>query len=319
MGVGCVLAPLAGCRRGLDQAEVEAAPVVEGDGVYQWSGVGFGIDMSMEIHGVSEAMGGEFGGRCERTIAMLEQAFSLYLEDSELSRLNRERELVTPSPLFTDLLGRAHELEVRTLGYYQPAIHGAWQWLQDRDFKITDREAWLKQCEAAKVAFIERGDNGSIRLSHPLTQVSMNAIAQGYLADLVARLLGDAGIEHALLHLGETAAIGGHPAGRRWKLAVMGTGPNADLVGEMELADAGLAVSANEPGRWLIDPVAGGVSAAERVVAVVSKEGATVADAFATAFAVAPQDLWPALMQSLRRGGACQAKVWEENQLAFTG
>lgn len=309
--LGAAMLPAAACRRATETDDLRKG------GVYHWSGIGFGIGMSMEIHGVDEAAGEKLADGCRGIIASLEQAFSLYLEDSELSRLNRERALENPSDDFLDLLDRALALEKRTLGYYQPAIHGAWRWLQDHDFKIHDEAAWRDQCAAASTRYLERGGDGSLRLTNPLTQLSMNAIGQGYLADRVAALIRRAGVTSALLHLGETFGIGRHPSGRAWKLAVTGTGADADLIGDMEIEDAGLAVSANEEGRLLIDPMDCRLQRHDRVAAVVSSGGAAVADAFATAFAVAPAEHWPELAANLRDHEPATVRVWQDNQLVF--
>jgi thiamine biosynthesis lipoprotein len=303
--------PITGCKRTTDAATHRK------DGVYHWSGIGFGIGMSMEIHGVDEAAGVKLADECRGIITSLEQAFSLYLEDSELSRLNRERVLEDPGDLFLDLLEKALALEKRTLGYYQPAIHGAWRWLEDHEFKIHDEGAWRDQCAAASMTYLSRGGGGSVRLTNPLTQLSMNAIGQGYLADRVAAAIRQAGVDSALLHLGETMGIGRHPSGRPWKLAVTGTGADPDLIGEIEIEDAGLAVSANERGRLLIDPVDCCLQRHERVAAVASKSGAAVADAFATAFAVAPAGRWEELAANLRDDGSAFVRVWQVNKLAF--
>lgn len=309
------LLPFAACRRA---AKPESAVA---DGVYRWQGIGFGIDMSLEIHAVDQLAGQRLGAACEAEIAALEQAFSLYLEGSELARLNRERHLEDPSELFIDLLQHATDLQRRTCGFYQPAIQGAWQWLQQQGFRIGgEQAAWRERMAAASLEGLQRGVDGGLRLINPLTQLSMNAIGQGYLADRVALRLQQAGVKHALLHLGETRAIGTHPSGRNWRLAVMGTVVNgeADVVGEVELADAGLAVSANEATRVLIDPVNACLQQHDRVAAVVSAEGATVADAFATAFAVAPADRWPELAANLEAGAAATIRVWESNRLAYS-
>jgi len=314
-GLACAVLPMAACRRRASDEKLSTEDC-------GWSGIGFGIGMSMELFGVDAALGESLGQRCQQEIALLENAFSLYLENSELSRLNRERVLRQPSPIFMDLLKRAIDLESKTLGFYQPAIHGAWQWLAAHQYRIgtQDKATWQRHCAAADCRYIEQTDDGSIRLTHPLTQLSMNAIGQGYLADRVAQLLMKAGVKHALLHLGETYAIGYHTDGRLWNLAVMGTAVDGetDLVGEVEFADAGLAVSANESPRVLIDPVGACLQQRDRVAAVVSGEGATIADAFATALAVAPREHWEALGIQLKRLGQSQVKVWEENQLAFS-
>jgi thiamine biosynthesis lipoprotein len=148
----------------------------------------------------------------------------------------------------------------------------------------------------------------------------MNAIAQGFLADTVAGRLRSAGVKSALLQLGESYAIGRHPEGRRWRLAIMGTPVNGetDLVGNVEFSDAGLAVSANDATRIVIDPVANTVRRQARVAAVVSREGAAVADAYATAFAAAPEQRWPDLGRTLNNVPGSQVHIWVENEPRFS-
>lgn len=310
--------PFAACRTKQDHGPAaDQAP-----GEFTWSGIGFGIGMSMEIHGVTRAQGERLGRICEENIQALEAAFSLYREDSELSILNRERILPAPSGLFRELLELAIDLQRRTHGYFQPAMHGAWQWLEKRGH-TTDLEqdpAWREQCAASDLKFLEIKAGGPIRLTHPLTQLSMNAIGQGFLADQAASRLRAEGVASAMLHLGESHAIGRHPEGRLWNLAILGlpVDGETDLIGNVEFADSGMAVSANDDSRILIDPVANTIGRQARVAAVVSSEGAAVADAFATAFAVAPEDQWPRLATSLKQAGGSQAHVWRDNKRAFT-
>ena len=309
--------PLATCR---SRKATIAGDETPGD--YFWSGIGFGIEMSMELHGTTATDGARLGADCENIIRELEQAFSLYQEDSELSRLNRERALADPSPRFRELLKIGVDLHARTLGYCQPAIHGAWTWLENHGTTndLKENPEWNEQCDASDLTHLEIDAAGPIRLLHPLTQISMNAIGQGYLADVVASHLRSAGVVSALLHLGESYAIGRHPAGRSWKLAVSGTAADGEneIVGYLEFSDAGLAVSARDSGRLLIDPVSRSVHRQARVAAVVSSEGACVADAFATAFAVAPEEAWPRLAGNLKQKPGSQVRIWEEGGLRFS-
>jgi len=266
---------------------------------------------------VSGEQGARLGTKCEASIQEMENAFSLYQENSELQRLNRERSLQAPSSLFRDLLALSIDLSSRTLGYFQPAVHGAWQWIHEAESveDLTQHADWKLYCEACDLRYVEISKSGSIRLTHPLTQLTMNAIGQGYLADIVASQLREAGVTSAMLHLGESRAIGQHPEGRPWSLAVAGN--DATVIGTMSLTDAALAVSANSPDRLLIDPVAREIRRHDRVAAIVSAEGAAVADAFATAFAACPASEWQTLALALTRVTEAQIRVWERQQLAY--
>jgi thiamine biosynthesis lipoprotein len=274
-----------------------------------WSGIGFGIPMSAELYQIDEALIQELD--FESLIQEFESAFSLYSDSSELSILNRERELVQPSPLFRELLRNSVKLSKRTYGYYQPAIHAAWTAMEEG-------ELTQELLDAVSLQNL-RIDSDRVTLTHPLTELSFNAVVQGFLTDRVSEYLRQRGVSSALLHFGETYGIGEHPDDRPWSLAVMGTptGEEVDLVGTMEFADAGLAVSTHDRTRKLLNPISGDTSLENRVVAVVSKEGATAADAFATAFTVAPENMWQKLYAELTREQRGAVKIWVENELAF--
>ncbi len=279
-----------------------------------WSGIGFGIGMSAEWYGVSEELVPQLNAMVEQTIQELEAAFSLYSASSELSRLNSERKLHGSSKTFTELLEFSKVLVDRTLGLCQPAIHGAWSVIDGASLPSD----WKQRIQASSLEYIQV-DGEILKLTNPLTELSFNALVQGFLTDKVAQAARKLGVTHALLHLGESYAIGQHPEGRDWSLAVMGTPEDGeiDLVGTVNFADAGLAVSAHDASRKLINPLTGEILQHARVVAVMSKEGATLADAFATAFAVADKLQWNQLYDSLKIKEAGSVKIWQKNQLVF--
>jgi len=308
-GAGVILTQ---CRKSTNPQLVvsEQSQLIDG----YWSGIGFGIEMSAEWYGVRQDLVLQLNLMIEQTIQQLESAFSLYSASSELSRLNSERTLENPSAVFTELLRLSGTLVDRTLGLYQPAIHAAWNSLDG----TTLPDDWAQRIQASSLDFVQINE-GEIRLKNPLTQLSFNAIVQGHLADQVAQKARDLGVTSALLHLGESYAIGQHSERRDWSLAVMGTPVNGeiDLVGTIEFADAGLAVSAHDATRILVNPLTGEVRQHDGVVAVTSKEGAAVADAFATAFAVADPLQWEQLYQSLTTTEGGSVKLWQKNQLVF--
>ncbi|MGJ8672473.1 FAD:protein FMN transferase [Rubritalea sp.] len=265
--------------------------------------------MSAELYQVDASVINDLD--VEARILELEAAFSLYSDSSELSVLNRERVLHKPSALFLEVLELARTLSIRTAGYYQPAIHAAWSAMERG--QLND-----EYLQAASLENVYVGEH-CVQLTDPLTELSFNAIIQGYLADKVSQHLSELGVKHALLHMGESYGIGSHLEGRPWSLGVMGAAVNdeADLVGTMQFADAGLAVSTHDATRKLLNPMMGESMEKDRVAAVVSKEGAAVADAFATAFTVAPETKWEELYQNLTATHNGAVKVWVENRLVF--
>lgn len=312
-GAGALGVLLSQCRRASESTQFAPQRISKNvDG--HWSGIGFGIEMSAEWYGVSEQLIPQLNAMIERTISALESAFSLYSDSSELSRLNRERELLEPSALFIELLTIGGDLSKRTFGLYQPAIHGAWNSLSGDGFPAD----WKQRIEASSLEFVKQ-EVVRVSIEGHLTELSYNALVQGFLADKVANSARALGVKNALLHLGETYGIGGHPEGRDWSLAVMGTPVDGeiDLVGAVDFSDAGLAVSAHDLTRKLVNPNTGGILHHDRVVAVTSSEGATTADAFATAFAVAEPNDRGELFKSLSTKRHAAVKIWEQNKQVF--
>ncbi|MFC4994211.1 FAD:protein FMN transferase [Rubritalea tangerina] len=312
LGLGCCVFLLLACQGEKPEVARSNEEVVISDSV--WSGIGFGIPMSMELYGVTEAQYDHLSRYVENEVQILESVASLYSHTSELSRLNDQRELLGPSKEFLEVLMVARELEGRTQGYFQPAIHAAWVALEEGRPEA-DVKALLV---GASMDALEVGEQ-RVSLKKHKTSLSFNAFIQGYLTDRVAQEARKQGVQSALLHLGETYALGKHPEGRAWTLAIMGTvmeGGETDLVGTVDIEDAGLAVSAHEASRKLLSPKEG-VLQQDCVVAVVSREGAATADAFATAFAVAPEERWAALFESLVEEAGGQVVIWVENKEVF--
>lgn len=300
-------AVLGGCKKAR-QVPSEPESLAE----HVWTGIGFGIDMAIHFYGLAPTKAEALASTIEMTIAEIERAFSHYSDSSELSRLNHDRKLLAPSQHFRSVVELSRVLEKRTLGYFQPAVHGVVEAIS-RASSLSDE---LKL--SASLRHLHESAGG-YRLLHPATRLSFNAIAQGYLTDQLGGLLRAAGVRYGLLQTGETLAIGRHPEGRPWKLAVMGTPVlgESDLVGEVAFENAGLAVSTVDASREMLDPVSWQPILGNRVVAVLSDEGAAVADAFATAFAVAPSSRWEALGASLIATQPGAVKIWLENNLEF--
>ena len=136
--------------------------------------------------------------------------------------------------------------------------------------------------------------------------VTLNGIAQGYITDRIVELLRRAGVTQTLVDLGETRAIGGHPAGRPWQAALEDPEAPGRVWGEVNLVDRALATSGDggfvfdAAGRFthLLDPRTGGSPRRHRAVSVVAPD-ATLADALSTAFSLMPEEDVAATLRQL--------------------
>jgi FAD:protein FMN transferase len=77
------------------------------------------------------------------------------------------------------------------------------------------------------------------KLEIPGMKVDLGAIAKGYTADEVARVLKENGVEHAIINLGgNVMTIGGNPNGNPWKIGIQDPfNPRGDFLGIVPIKD----------------------------------------------------------------------------------
>ena len=213
-------------------------------------------------------------------IRRLEQVFSLYLPDSALVRLNREGQLREPPFELLECLALVGAVHAASEGRFDPTVQPLWR------AEALAREAGHPLSDAARVEAAELVGWTSVRLEpeaitlRPGMALTLNGIAQGYIADRVAALLAGHGLARALIDTGEMVALpdGGWPV-------------QLDERGSLDLRNRALATSAplgmtfggDGVTSHILDPrTARPVASAWRSVSI-SAPSAALADALSTA------------------------------------
>ena len=231
--------------------------------------------ISAEGPGAEEAM-----RRCFRDARRLESVFSRFDASSELSRVNAAGgEPVHVSPDFARLLSRAQALTVATDGAFDVTVGGlteAWRGEHDPDeFVLAGRRAGV-----GSERVVLRDDRLALSSG---TRLDFDGIAKGYAVDACVAILRAAGVEQALVSLGESSvyALGPRPV----QLAVRGLDPE-EVVATLSLRDEGVSISASVGGSTvrphIVDPRSGR-PVREPAVAVVVAGSATDAEAYSKA------------------------------------
>jgi thiamine biosynthesis lipoprotein len=218
--------------------------------------------------------------RAMAEIHRLEGIFSLYQPESALCRLNRDGRLKDPPFELLNCLSLAGAVHAASGGRFDPTVQPLWQ----AEAGAVLRGQPLSPGERAAAAALMgwRGvmlgpDEIALRPGMALT---LNGIAQGFIADRVAALLAEAGLTRALIDTGEMRAL---PEGD-WPVRLASGG---------EIALRNRALATSEPlgmtfgGDWrashILDPrQARPVRAAWRSVSL-SAPSAALADALSTA------------------------------------
>jgi len=281
-------------------AGVAAIPAVGGAAApVEWRGTALGAEALMRLHHPDAALAWRLIADCLAEVERLESVFSLHRADSALCRLNRDGMLEAPPLDLVVLLNEAKRYGDLSDGAFDVTVQPLWD-LHARHFAVpgADPSGPLEEAVAAARALVDyrQIDVGSdrIALGRRGMAVTLNGIAQGYITDRVAARLRAAGLEHVLIHLGETRALGSGADGRPWSVGIADpSAPERLPVRTIDLADGAVATSGGYGTRFsahchhLFDPATG--RSADHVDAVtVLAPTATAADALSTALAVVP-------------------------------
>ncbi|MGR3623398.1 FAD:protein FMN transferase [Pseudophaeobacter sp.] len=256
----------------------------------KWQGRAMGAPAQMVISGLDTQSAAPIFARLEAEIERLEQIFSLFHPQSQLSLLNTQGRLVAPAPELLDVLSLSASLNAASGGAFDPTVQPLWRALalgsKTRPLPIGWRH----------VSF----DSAEVRLLRPGMALTLNGIAQGYITDQIADLLRAEGLRDVLLDMGEVAARGQRSDGSAWHVGV--AAPDGELRAKLSLSDRALATSAaagtqvGEGLSHILDPRSGTGAELSRLASV-SAPRAALADALSTALCLIPATQAPALIR----------------------
>ncbi len=250
---------------------------------FRWQGVALGAKAQIVLdHPQAERIARD----ALAEIARLERVFSLHRPDSELARLNRDGLLQAPSFALLDCLALARRVHDLTGGRFDPTVQPLWTVLAEAGARGEAPDpARLGEAHAALGFERVRFDASAVALD-PGQALTLNGIAQGWIADAVVARMRAAGVSDVLVDTGEIVVMGHAPDGDAWPVRLAGEAQ------ARRFSDRALATSASlgtvldgERLGHILDPV--GAAAAPRQVSV-SASRAALADALSTALCIVP-------------------------------
>ncbi|STZ75446.1 FAD:protein FMN transferase [Bergeriella denitrificans] len=285
------------------------------DAFVGWEGIALGSGASLRLYHEDREFAQALIRQALAETARLEKIFSLYRDDSEISRLNRAGHLAQPSTDLLAVLSRARDIYRLTDGAFDPSIQPLWQTYAayfrrhpeaDSPPPQADIRKALRLVGFDKVAF----DSAGVRFAEPGMGLSLNGIAQGYITDKIAALLQKNGIRRALVDMGEIRGLDMDKA-HSWQVGIKNPQDETAVLLSVPLQNEGFATSGgygtvfNARGTFthLFDPRTGGAQPRYRSISVMAPSAAA-ADALATAFAIMSREA------ILRAAAAENARVW---------
>ncbi len=246
-----------------------------------WRGIALGADAKIILdHPDAEAL----IASAVAEISRLEGLFSLR-QDSQLTRLNAAGTLANPAPEMLELLSICSQINARTDGAFDPTIQSLWA-LYAENFAAGNTPS-AAQIAAAHTGWQHvRFSPAEVSFAKPDMALTLNGIAQGFIADKVAVLFRAQGVQNVLIDTGEIMALGTAPDGTPWPVTIANTeGQIAPLSNAAIATSAPLGTTFDESGTTshILDPRTGLPGGQWAQVSVVATTAA-MADGLSTAF-----------------------------------
>ena len=213
--VGTLAATMAGIGAFRDLA------IAKGLHTLTWAGMAFQTPVALTIAGpdreaLDSAMDAAFA-----SLRAVENASSVYRQNSDLSQLNRVGRLEAPHPHLVTLVSYALQLAAATDGRYDPTVQPLWDAWAAQAARGTRPSDEMLRMTLQRVDW--RGvsiEADTIAFDRPGMRMTLNSINQGYAADVVMATLAAHGITDAFIDTGEFGARGHNAEGRDWRLGV---------------------------------------------------------------------------------------------------
>lgn len=192
----------------------------------------------------------------EKEVIRIESFANRFDENSLLSHVNRNayHESVKLTPELFEILTACQLYKEQTACYFDVAV------------QIAD----LNQIGVDK--FVLDAENCSVRFLYSTVKLDLSGYIKGYALGSVIGLLKEKNIANALINIGNSSicAMGNHPAGQGWKVAVSATNLECVLVNEC-LTTSGNSVDTKWP---IINPLTGNAAEIKLPVSVITADPA---------------------------------------------
>jgi FAD:protein FMN transferase len=252
-------------------------------------------------HQVEAALDASFAA-----IRAVERSMSLFDRQSEISQFNRTGVLAHPSPMFAAVLELSMHVWKMTDGAFDPSVQPFWNIWSKATAAHSAPGASLLASARTRIGFGNISLRGAkVSSARPGVELTLNGIAQGYAADLVAGIMRRHSIESAFIDTGEIGTAGDMSLQERL-IGVRDPRNPAAMTGFIPASsrftatsgDYATSFSSDFSAHHIFDPNTG-ISPKELSSVTVLAPTGTMADALATAFMVSGRDKALALAKGM--------------------
>ena len=238
----------------------------------------------------------------EQELFRVDTIFSLFKENSLLSRFNRGEDKGKGNTLFAEVIKLSLEISNETEGAFDITVAplvNAWGFGFKNKQPLSNQQVDSLQ---KLVGYQHLSFNGKeLTKDIPNLQIDCGAIAKGYAVDRIAKLLSDKGCQNYMVEIGgEVVVKGNNDKGEKWKIGINKPTQHAlpteeDLQTLLSLTNCGIATSGNYRNFYIKTgyPVQHSL-----LSATVISQSCAKSDALATAFMVMGLDKAKAFVET---------------------
>lgn len=197
----------------ISAAAVAFPTAIKAEPVYTWQGVALGARATLRL---AHPDGKAISVRVASEISRLEDIFSLYRPDSSLMQLNSTGRLNAPPFELLGCLSLAGAIHRSSDGRFDPTIQPLWACYAEASAQGVLPDADALKLARSRIGWDRVRTSSSEIVLQSYMALTLNGIAQGYIADRVAEMLTAEGLTNVLIDTGEFRALGIHPNGRAW-------------------------------------------------------------------------------------------------------
>lgn len=240
----------------------------------------------------------------------INRLMSPYIDDSNLSRINREasKTPVETDPELLQLIMRSMEISELTNGAFDITFASAGHLYDYRKGQRPDEQQIAAALPSISYKHIQVDpEAGTVRFDRQGVKIDLGGIAKGYAVDLSLQVLADRGIEHAIVTAGGDSRVLGEHQGRPWTVGIRAPRDPDAVIAILPLVDSAISTSGDyerffiEDGvryHHILNPATGHSVDTVRSASVIGPD-ATTTDALSTSVFVLGTRKGLALVDSL--------------------
>jgi thiamine biosynthesis lipoprotein len=227
-------------------------------------------------------------------VARIDNLMSTYIEDSEISRINREAAsgpVAVGDELFTLIL-RALDISLLTRGAFDITYDSVGQHYDFREGRRPDEDTILEELPRLNYRLVEiNRDDSTIRFMQEGVRINLGGIAKGYTVERGVDVLREYGVAHARVTAGGDSRLLGDRRGQPWMVGVQNPRDKDQVVVTLPLENEAISTSGDyerffeedgERYHHIIEPSTGQPAGEVRSTTIIGPD-AVLTDALSTA------------------------------------